>query len=44
MDKKNIKENSMFSLSPYETFDTKPENLKKSKKIIKKIVKNKDPR
>ena len=38
MKKKINVENSMFSLSPYETFEPKPDTLKKSKDTIKEIL------
>ena len=38
MKKKINVENSMFSLSPYETFEPKSDTLKKSKDTIKEIL------
>jgi hypothetical protein len=38
MKKKINVENSMFGLSPYETFESKPDTLKKSKDTIKDIL------
>lgn len=38
MKKKINLENSMFSLSPYESFESKPDTLKKSKDTIKEIL------